>query len=116
MRATFTCLLTGLLLSVVGFSQTDTSVNKNYLSIIPHKHFNNPFYKLSKDKPAPAASFSFLRGSELHVSSRSTYRFVPYSSYTQNPALWKDIISLAGEIAIQAYQDSYILPRLYPNR
>jgi hypothetical protein len=117
MKAIFTCLLTGLLLSFVGFSQTDTSANKIYLPLGSHKHFNNPFYNLSKEKAAPAASFSFLRGSELFVSPHSSFRSVTnYSFYSENRPLWKELISAAGKIAIQAYEDNHTLLHFYPNQ
>jgi hypothetical protein len=110
------CLVAGHLISAVAFPQTDTAQKENSYRIFTGKHFNNPFYNLPVAKPPVVKPFSFLRGSEMHVSSHSSYSFVPYSSYSENMPAWKEILSLAGKIAIQAYEDNHTLLHFYPNQ
>ncbi|MBS1607759.1 MAG: hypothetical protein JSS70_03065 [Bacteroidetes bacterium] len=114
MKAIFICLLTGILLSVASFSQTDTSVIKKYSSLNKSHHFNNPFYRLAKADPTPPVSFSFRRESQLFVSPHSSYQFVRYSSSPVNTPLWKELISTAGKIIISTYEDNHNLMHFYP--
>lgn len=116
MKVIIAGLVTSLLLNAVAFAQTDSSsITKSALLLKNHR-FNNPFYNLAESKQAPVVSFSFLRGSELHVSSHSAYRYTPYPTFIENQPLWKQIIGIAGQIAIQSYRDNYQILRFYPKQ
>lgn len=114
MRAIFICLLPGIFLSVVSFSQTDTADKKNYAVLFQPNHFNNPFYKLPATSTASPVYFSFLRGSELHVTSRTSFNNGGYPAYPNNMPIWKELMSLAGQIMIQSYQDNRNSLHFYP--
>lgn len=114
MKPQLLCLLTGLLLNIVAFSQTDSLVIRSTVSFLKPHHFNNPLYKYVNTRPKPTQYFSFLRGSELFVAPHSSFRAVRYSSYSDNIPLWKELISTAGKIAISTYEDNHSLLHFYP--
>ena len=115
MRATFICLLTGMVVSVAAISQTDSTQPQTALSPFSNKKFNNPFSNLHNEVK-PASSFSLLQGSEMRVSSYSRYsgeRFVPHSFNGENMPAWKELILTATKIAMSAYADNKNLQHFY---
>jgi len=119
MRATFTCLLTGMLMSVAAFSQNDSTQSQTTLSPFNNKKFNNPFHNLPNDEIKPASFISLLKGPEMRVSSYSRYsgeRYMPYSFYSENLPVWKELILTATKIAISAYEDNRSLMHFYPRQ
>jgi len=116
MKPILICFLPIIFAGMVCFSQAGNITTDSLTIKFPPRHFSNQLAPYSRSVSEPAFPLSLRNLPTL--DGKSAFRpGVPYlnaNSWRQRNPLWKDILGLAGGIAISAYTDSHNLIQYHP--